>query len=66
MEQLQVVVVRIFADEFEDAVAAPGGAGQVRRAARCPPPAVPAAPDAVILLKPQAVGIHLVNAADIR
>lgn len=64
VEQLQVVVVRVFAQDLEGAVAAPRRAVIARRPARNATPATSATPDAMVGLQPQAVRINLIDAAD--
>ena len=66
VEKLQVVVVVVLRLPFEDAVAAPGDAAAVRGLAGGGAPAAPAPPHAAVGTEPQPIGIHLVDAADVR
>ena len=66
VEKLQVVVVVVFGLPVEHAVAAPGQAAVVRRLAGGRAPAAPAPPRAAVGREPQTVGVHLVDAADVR
>jgi hypothetical protein len=52
VEYLQVVIVRIFPNEFEVSVTAPSRACLLRCTPGRATPATPAAPDAMVLLKP--------------
>ena len=66
VQELQVVVVRVFAQPLERAVAPPGGAALVRRPADGAGAAAPAAVDAVVWRQFEAVGVDLADAARVR
>ena len=66
VQNLQVVVVRIFRDKLDFALAAPCGAFPKGRLTDCAAPATSATPNALIAMQAEPVRIHLVNPADAR
>jgi len=64
IEELQVVVVCFFWDEFQNTITTPGRASKIWRAPCRTAAAAPASPHSMILMEAQAVGVNLVDIAD--
>jgi hypothetical protein len=65
VEELQVVIIWILSDELEFSATTPGRAGLLRGASCRTAAAALAAPDAMVLLKPQPVCVNLIDFTDI-